>query len=94
MEATSKIAIEKPKVDLCEYHYFELENGLACLVVSDPGTDKAAASMDVSTKLQEKFVLYSSHGCKRVAGSKLLRTSSVRCSGDCWREHALNGLEA
>ena len=30
-----------------EYRYIELDNGLRALLVSDPGTDKAAASLDV-----------------------------------------------
>eukprot|EP00884_Botryococcus_braunii_P023678 jgi/Botrbrau1/9995/Bobra.0012s0084.1 len=41
------IEIEKPNVDECDYQYFQLDNGICCLVVSDSKTDKAAASMDV-----------------------------------------------
>lgn len=69
MAATSRTEIEKPKVDLCEYHYFELENGIACLVVSDPATDKAAASMDVSSEDREREQLMgcSFWGSKQVA---------------------------
>ena len=40
--------IEKPPVDLAEYGYFQLPNGMGVMLVSDRLTDKAAASMDVS----------------------------------------------
>lgn len=40
--------IVKPTVDTFSYRFIQLENGLQALLVSDPETDKAAASLDVS----------------------------------------------
>lgn len=38
----------KPIVDGFDYRFIELDNGLRCLLVSDPEADKGAAAMDVS----------------------------------------------
>ncbi len=40
--------INKGSVDDRQYEYFELKNGLKALIISDPTTDKAAASLDVA----------------------------------------------
>lgn len=39
--------IVKPKNDELEYRLMQLDNGLRAVLVSDPTTDKAAASMEV-----------------------------------------------
>jgi hypothetical protein len=36
-----------PPLDDRTYHYFELDNGMKALVVSDPDADMAAAALDV-----------------------------------------------
>lgn len=38
-----------PDTDTLEYRIFELENGLRCVVVSDPESEKSACAMDVSS---------------------------------------------
>jgi hypothetical protein len=39
--------IIKPTLDKREYRGLELNNGMKCLLISDPTTDKSAASVDV-----------------------------------------------
>jgi insulysin len=40
--------IQKSALDNREYRGIELNNGLKCLLISDPKTAKAAASVDVN----------------------------------------------
>ena len=40
--------LEKPSVDECSYRVIELPNKLQALLVHDPDTDKASASMNVN----------------------------------------------
>jgi len=42
------VRVIKSDSDPREYRYFELDNGLQVLAISDPASDRAAASMDVS----------------------------------------------
>ena len=44
----SSVEIVKPSNDTWSYRTITLENGLRCILVSDPEADKAACSMDVS----------------------------------------------
>ncbi|CAG9319174.1 unnamed protein product [Blepharisma stoltei] len=46
------MSIEKSPNDSRDYHYFELPNKMKCLVISDPDTDMAAASVDVNVGSQ------------------------------------------
>ena len=47
-EATATAAgIRVPPLDDRQFHFFEMENGMKALVVSDPDTDMAAAALDV-----------------------------------------------
>jgi len=39
--------IIKPALDTRSYKYLTLQNGLKCLLISDPDADMSAASMDV-----------------------------------------------
>ena len=41
--------IEQSSQDDRQYRGFLLNNGLKCLVISDPHTDRSAASLDVNT---------------------------------------------
>ncbi len=43
----AELEIEKSPNDPREYRYLELENGLRTMLISDPATDKAAASLNV-----------------------------------------------
>ena len=45
--SATAVVIEKGPIDSREYHYFTLANQLRVLLISDPHTDKAAASLDV-----------------------------------------------
>lgn len=47
-ETTPAISVTKSAGDKRSYRYTTLDNGLQCLLVSDPATDKAAAAMDVN----------------------------------------------
>ncbi|MFT7532491.1 MAG: insulysin [Gammaproteobacteria bacterium] len=47
MGSTAYANVIKSPLDTSEYRYLELENGLRVILVSDPETDKAAASLDV-----------------------------------------------
>jgi insulysin len=40
--------ILKPTIDVCEYRGLELHNGMKCLLISDPKTDKSAAAVDLN----------------------------------------------
>jgi insulysin len=42
------VSLTKSAGDQREYRYLTLSNGLACILVSDPQTDKAAAALDVN----------------------------------------------
>jgi len=45
--AADALEIRKAPLDDRDYRYFELDNGMKALVVSDPDTDMAAAALDV-----------------------------------------------
>ena len=45
---SSTVSLIKSAGDERQYRYLTLTNGLACVLVSDPETDKAAAAMDVN----------------------------------------------
>ncbi|KLT45842.1 hypothetical protein CC85DRAFT_239827 [Cutaneotrichosporon oleaginosum] len=45
--ATGKVDLKLPPTEDREHRYFTLPNGLEVIIVSDPKSDKAAASMDV-----------------------------------------------
>ena len=51
-------AIDKPVLDDFGYRFLDLDNGMKCVLVSDPKAEKAGASMDVSSGLlyNEPFV--------------------------------------
>ena len=44
---TTSVQVEKPFVDVRDYEHITLANGLRCLLVSDPGSEKSSAAMDV-----------------------------------------------
>ena len=48
VSGTAFAEIQKSPIDNKSYRYFQLDNGLKVIVVSDPDTDKAAVSMDVA----------------------------------------------
>ncbi len=52
--APSGQGLVKSLVDTCSYRFLELPNGLRALLVHDPETDKAAASLDVSVRVRER----------------------------------------
>ena len=45
--ATTAAGIRVPPLDDRQFHFFEMDNGMKALVVSDPDTDMAAAALDV-----------------------------------------------
>jgi hypothetical protein len=45
--ADPDFVLHKPQVDNLQYRFVTLENSLKALLICDPETDKAAASMDV-----------------------------------------------
>lgn len=46
-ESAASSGIRVPPLDDRDYHYFELDNGMKALVVSDPDADMSAAALDV-----------------------------------------------
>ena len=47
-EMTTTSMVIKSPVDTRDYRYVTMDNGLKALLISDPGTDKAAAAVDVN----------------------------------------------
>ena len=47
-EAPPDGQLVKPVIDGFDYRFIDLDNGMRCLLVSDPEADKGAAAMDVS----------------------------------------------
>lgn len=47
--SSNEQGIRLPETDKRRFRYLELDNGLKVLLISDPGADKAAASLDVLT---------------------------------------------
>ncbi len=47
----------KPETDTLDYRRIRLDNGLEVLLVHDEGTDKAAASVDVSYVSMDEYAL-------------------------------------
>ena len=47
----SNMTLIKPRIDTLQYRYVTLPNRLSALLISDPGTEKASAALDVRTTL-------------------------------------------